>query len=163
MKYSNYLTVWLFPSLHTVPSINESSRCNTYKYFKSLLNPETYLNMDLSFQLRKALARFRCCSHKHNIELGRHHNINREDRICFYCLLTKDVIILEDEYHAFYMCPRFEEERNKFPFNWYTGNREREGFYFLLKTNNVVTLKKSSYFRFKNYENGRQSKHCRKS
>ena len=57
--------------------------------------PEKYLNMDLHFQLRKALARFRCSIHKLNVEFGRHHNINREDRICLYCLLTKDIILLK--------------------------------------------------------------------
>ena len=62
--------------------INESPRCDSYKEFKTLLNVERYLSMDMPFYLRKAFARFRSSSHKLSIEIGRHHNINRADRLC---------------------------------------------------------------------------------
>ena len=52
--------------------INESSRCDSYKEFKTLLNVERYLSMDMQFYLRKAFARFRTSSHKLSIEIGRH-------------------------------------------------------------------------------------------
>ena len=52
--------------------ISESSRCDTYKEFKLLLNDGKYLCIDIPFSLRKAFARFRCSSHTFNIELGRH-------------------------------------------------------------------------------------------
>ena len=44
--------------------ITVSSRCDTYKEFKALLNVEKYLCIDIPFFLRKAFARFRCSSHK---------------------------------------------------------------------------------------------------
>ena len=44
--------------------ISESFLCDTYKDFKSLLNVETYLCIDILFSLRKVFARFRCSSHK---------------------------------------------------------------------------------------------------
>ena len=43
--------------------ITESSRCDTYKEFKSLLNVEKYLCIDIPFSLRKTFIRFRCPSH----------------------------------------------------------------------------------------------------
>ena len=38
--------------------ISESFLCDTYKNFKSLLNVETYLCIDILFSLRKVFARF---------------------------------------------------------------------------------------------------------
>ena len=48
-------------------SVNSSSRCDFYKEFKSLLNTEKYLNMELNVSLRKSLAGFRCSSHTFKI------------------------------------------------------------------------------------------------
>ena len=81
--------------------INESSRCDSYKEFKSLLTVERYLNLDMPFYLRKAFARFRSSSHKLAIEIGRHHNINRTDRICTFCFNQSNDLHLEDEFHVF--------------------------------------------------------------
>ena len=53
-------------------NINSSTRCEMYKNIKSLLAPEKYLTVDMSFYLRKSLARFRCSSHELRIETGRH-------------------------------------------------------------------------------------------
>ena len=39
--------------------INESPRCDSHKEFKSLLNVERYLTLDMPFYLHKAFARFR--------------------------------------------------------------------------------------------------------
>ena len=81
--------------------ISESSRCDTYKEFKSLLNVEKYLCIDIPFSLRKALARFRCSSHKCNIELGRHRGIDRADRVCLYCFNNHNFLVVEGEYYVF--------------------------------------------------------------
>ena len=78
--------------------ISESSRCDTYKNFKSLLNVEKYLCIDIPFSLRKAFARFRCSSHKFNIELCRHRGIDRADRVCLYCINNHNFLVVEDEY-----------------------------------------------------------------
>ena len=40
-------------------SIDNSSRCDHYKHFKSLLNVEKYISLDMPFHLRKAMARCR--------------------------------------------------------------------------------------------------------
>ena len=52
--------------------INQSSTAEHYKHFKSLLEVEKYLTLDLCFKLRQALAKFRCSSHSLTIEKGRH-------------------------------------------------------------------------------------------
>jgi len=46
-----------------------------------MLNPEKYLNIDVSYTLRKQFAKFRCSSFKLNVALGRHIGTNREDRL----------------------------------------------------------------------------------
>ena len=77
------------------------SRYSTYVNFKTLLNPEKYLSIAIPFNLRKSLACFRCSSHKLNIEIGRHYGIDKEDRICLYCFINEDNLIIEDEYHVY--------------------------------------------------------------
>ena len=89
--------------------IDSSSRYDTYKCYKTLLSPEKYLSVDINFVMRRAMARFRCSNHTLNIEQGRYYNINKEDRVCLYCLAFQDNLILENEYHAFFECPQFEE------------------------------------------------------
>ena len=79
-------------------AINESSRCFHYKHFKSLLNPEKYLTLDLPHRNRMTLARFRCCNHKSRIETGRHSNIPRDDIICTYCLQKIHFRVVECEF-----------------------------------------------------------------
>ena len=48
----------------------------------------------------KKIARFRCSSHKFNIELGRHRVIDRMDRVCLYCFNKYNFLVVEDEYHV---------------------------------------------------------------
>ena len=50
--------------------------------------------------MRKSLARFRCSSHKFDIETGRYLGIPREDRICRYYFDNFDIRIVEDELHV---------------------------------------------------------------
>ena len=61
-------------------AINDSSKATHCKYFKSNLDVEKYLFVDLNFICRKTLANFWCSSHNLLIERGRHLNIEREYR-----------------------------------------------------------------------------------
>ena len=125
-------------SIQTLQSnINTSSRCHFYKNIYSVFNPEKYLTIEIAPTLKRYFAHFRCSSHEFNIELGRHYNINRENKICHYCLHTQDILILEDEYHAFIQCP----QRQSLLFTWYPGSLDRRGFHSLLKTQNIAKLK----------------------
>ena len=61
--------------------IYESNKCMNCRIFKKSLNLEGYL-IDLSFQQRRLMTRFRCRNHKLPIELGCRLGINRNLRIC---------------------------------------------------------------------------------
>ena len=91
--------------------VNNSSRWQFYKDFKSLITPEKYLNMNIKFVIRKSLARFRCCGHKLRIEVGRHNNIPQEERNCIYCLEHHQIRIIENEEHIFFRCPKYNDLR----------------------------------------------------
>ena len=92
-------------------SINNSPKADHYKYFKSQLDVEKYLFVDLSFVCRKTLANFRCSSHNLQIEKGRHMNVEREYRFCPFCL-ERNVYIVEDIFHFFMICPLYHDLRN---------------------------------------------------
>ena len=65
----------------------------------------------MSPYLRKAFSKFRCSSYKLNIELGRHLNIEGENRICNCCLTHEDNLTVENEYHEYFQCDQWLEER----------------------------------------------------
>jgi hypothetical protein len=126
--------------------ISNSTRCDFYRNFKSLLNVERYINSDIKPYYKRALARFRCSSHKLNIEIGRHFNVDRNDRVCLYCFLNKDILIVEDEYHAFFICEKFGDIRHIYLYNWYKARPNLDNFYNLFKCNDEITLKNLAFF-----------------
>ena len=126
--------------------INESSRCDSYKEFKTLLNVERYLSLDIPFYLRKAFARFRTSSHKQSIEIGPHHNINRADRVCTFCLNQSNTIIVEDEFHAFFICPKYIVQPENYLAPWYRQGDSRPEFIRLMQDTKPDTIKKLCLF-----------------
>ena len=78
----------------------------------------------MPFYLRKAFARFRCSSHKFAIETGRNRDIGRLDRICLYCFNHWDRLVVEDEYHVFFICAKYNNVREEYLYSWYqSGDR----------------------------------------
>jgi hypothetical protein len=71
--------------------LNSASRCYHYKQFKSLLDIESYLTLELPFKFKKALTKFRCSNHSFMIETGRHNNIPLHERFCQFCLYLLNV------------------------------------------------------------------------
>ena len=122
--------------------INESPRCDSYKEFKSLLNVERYLTLDMPFYLRKAFARFRSSSHKLAIEIGRHHGINRTDRICTFCFNQFNNVHVEDEFHVFFICSKFNSVRENFLFPWYSRGDSKAEFFSLMKVSTPDIVRK---------------------
>ena len=94
-------------------NLSSSSRCDTYCTFKSRLNIEKYLSIDIHFYFRKYFARARCSGHKLKIELGRRNGLERKDRICSFCFLNVNLHIIEYEYHAFFICPKYVKKKEK--------------------------------------------------
>ena len=125
--------------------IQNSSRCDLYKNIKSLLDPEKYLSIDIPFHLRKAYSRFRCSSHKLHIETGRHLGVDREFRTCLFCFTNSDILEIEDEYHVFFICSRFNELRQTLLFSWYSGNTNIADFYNILKSQRTNTIRKVAH------------------
>ena len=82
--------------------LNESPKALHYRYFKSMLTPELYLNTDLSYIQKKTLSNFRCSSHDLMVEKGRYLKIEREQRFCQLCKQL-NFNIIEDEYRFFRM------------------------------------------------------------
>ena len=84
-------------------SINTSSRYHHYKYFKSQLNVERYITLDMPYRFKKAFSKFRCFNNKLAIELGRHINIPVEQRTCNYCLTVKTLQSLTASFMHFFI------------------------------------------------------------
>lgn len=133
--------------------VNESSRCHHYKYFKSLLNPETYLTLDLPYKLRLSMARFRCASHNFQVELGRHTGIPYNDRLCMFCLSNYDLRIVQCEYHVFFQCRQFNAIRKDYLLNWYKGDQGIISFYFLMQSKKTEVVMKLAAYINKVFEN----------
>jgi len=72
--------------------INTSPKALCYKLFKSALNHELYLSIALPY---------------------RHLRIDRENRVCSYCL-QRHVFVIENEIHFLIDCPLYESIRNAY-------------------------------------------------
>ena len=120
-------------------SINKSPKAAHYKYFKSQLDTEKYLFIDLSFACRKALANFRCSSHSLQIEKGRHANVEREYRFCPFCL-ERNVYTVENELHFFMLCPLYNDLRKLYFKPAWNTNICPQMFYSIMKTTDTQCL-----------------------
>jgi hypothetical protein len=68
-----------------VSEIQNMPKLRTYSLFKETKDQELYLSLCIPRRLRIVLARFRTGCHSLEIEVGRHNNLNTEDRLCKYC------------------------------------------------------------------------------
>ena len=116
--------------------LENNSKLSYYKDFKSLLNFEIYLSVDMYWTHRAALARFRCGSHKLSIERLRYTNCERNQRLCKYCQ-TLNIQCIEDEYHFLLICPLYSELRNK-----YLGRYFRNDYPSIDKFNRILNCTK---------------------
>ena len=66
-----------------------------------------YLTM-LPWSFASTICKFRTSNHLLPIEVGRHRNIPRVERLCALC----DDALIGDEYHYIMECKHFSEERN---------------------------------------------------
>ena len=127
-------------------TVNDSSRCYHYKHFKTLLNTERYLSIDLPVKIRRSLARFRASSHQFHIETGRYVHTPLQERICQFCFVSNNISTIECEFHVFFHCSKFINIRNKYLFNWYSAGRNLENFYSLLNSTENTKIQKIALF-----------------
>ena len=115
--------------------IDSSPKTLHYKHFKTMLNPERYLSMNMSYKHKKVLANFRTSGHSLEIEKGRHVGVERELRFCKYCL-NRNACIVEDEFHFLLICPLYSNVRDVY-LNHLISNRAITDhlFYSLLSSN----------------------------
>ena len=126
-------------------NINASSKSEHYKCFKTLLNTERYLLIDLPYLLKRRLANFRCSGHNLMIEKGRHLNIDREFRYCPYCL-RNNINCIEDEYHMFLVCPLYSDLRQEcFKASWLNRAISLPVFYTLMSDSNSSSILNKKY------------------
>ena len=90
--------------------VEEMSKLNTYRMFKTSRDVETYLSLSIPRRLRVALARFRISNHNLEVELGRHYNMAYEDRLCKLCGLENKVFV-ENEFHVVFECASYTDIR----------------------------------------------------
>ena len=87
-----------------------TSKLFLYNMYKENFEREPYLMLAIPRRLRRAIAKFRTCSHDLEIEIGRRYGIQREDRLCKACGET-NVRCIEDEFHVLVKCPRYSQVR----------------------------------------------------
>ena len=90
--------------------IERSSKCHLYKHITTTFCIQNYLTKCLPVNLRKAITKMRCSSHKLMIEKGRYLNLERNQRVCSMCNLND----IEDEFHFILRCPAYYDLRKKY-------------------------------------------------
>ena len=88
-----------------------NSESSMITYYCNIISPvkSCIYNYFLHDYFRFIITRWRLPNHKLNIEVGKYTKplTPRNERLCDYCEL------LEDEYHAIFVCPKFAAIRNK--------------------------------------------------
>ena len=96
-------------------AINYSPRLKTYCLFKHSFVFEPYLDKIQDKKYRIALTKFRTSSHDLFIEIGRHSNIPRPNRLCVQCSSN----MIENEYHHLIICSKYKDLRQKYLKKYY--------------------------------------------
>jgi hypothetical protein len=87
-----YMQEW-----HSVVNTYMYRKLDFYCTFKSIFEPERYLNIENCKSYRIALCRLRLSNHDLEKECGGYRNISRNDRSCKFCLKSKGIPCIEDE------------------------------------------------------------------
>jgi hypothetical protein len=88
---------------------SDMSKLTLYNMYKTEFRREIYLDLDIPRRLRRFLAKFRTSCHNLEIEIGRRHNIPKEERFCSLCGLENHKV--EDEYHFLLECNAYANVR----------------------------------------------------
>ena len=86
-----------------------------YKHLVNEFKLQNYLRKPLDVRSLKEITNIRICTHKLNLEFGRHRNVERSERKCKLCNLNE----IEDEYHFILQCPLYNDIRMKFIKTYY--------------------------------------------
>ena len=108
--------------------------------------------VDIKLYYKRSLSRFRCSNHKFNVELGRHFNIERDNPICVYCYRQKDALVIEDEFHAFFVCEKCKIIRDLYLNTWFNALPSLQNLYCLLQNENPLVIKNIAIYVSKLFE-----------
>ena len=64
----------------------------------------------------------------------------------FIVFLHRNDLILEDEYHAFFICDKFKEIREIYLYSWFTGQPSRENLHSIFLNQNTLTIKRLALY-----------------
>ena len=118
---------WLGQVLH-------SAKCYNYRLYKEVFGFESYL-IQLPWQLRHFLCKFRTTNHKLAVEQGRYANVVRHQRFCNICNERK----LGDEYHFIMECVSLDDIRRTYLPRYIVRHRNTLAFTRLMTTSSVRT------------------------
>ena len=120
-------------------NIKATTKLEHYAIFKSTLTDESYLHLNVSWKLRRSLAKFRVGCHMLQIEKGRHYGIKRDERFCTLCL-KRNVSLLEDEFHTLFICESYSDIRNLYIPYELSNQKTLSAYYLLMKSTDSVVM-----------------------
>ena len=118
--------------------IQDMPKLRLYSKFK-MTREELYLSLSLPRRLSPNLAHYRTSSHCLEIEVGRHHNVAPEDRLCKLCG-EGNIVAVEGVYHVLFHCPTYEFLRTVYIGNKDIGLPNEYNFIKYLQTEDQETL-----------------------
>ena len=117
--------------------VNNSSKCSTYKMYKTDLEFENYFYI-LPYPKYISFCKFRTCNHKLPVEIGRHRGLPRHERLCTLCNERK----LGDEFHFALECSALKNIRSRYIDIAYTNRPNALKFGQLFSSNDRSVLLK---------------------
>ena len=122
-------------------SVTGNVHCHFYRMLKDQIGLR-WCHPLLSFKDRTSLVRFRCRNHLLPVTRNRFYNVNRSDLMCTYCADN----VLGDEFHYFFTCPIFRENRMKFLGKQIFQNPSVITLRSFFNSNNINLLRKVARF-----------------
>ena len=126
-------------------NVVSNNRLQLYSACKGLLEPEKYLYCVTPRRYMCVVARLRSSNHPLLIEKGRHLCIERNERLCKYCL-SQGLNSIETEFHFVMQCNMFKELREKYISKRYWEYPNMDSFIRLLQSDNVTVLNELGHF-----------------
>ena len=120
--------------------VAQQRRLIMYRQFKRVFEPEAYLRFDMPMYLRKRVSRFRISNHNLKIELGRHRNIQQENRVCKICE-DEHIHVIENEIHFVLDCDSYSQLRRKYIDERFHGQPLQTNFINLFSSRNEETIR----------------------
>ena len=116
--------------------LDMSPKCQFYKYMYNLHCLQFYLDRPINYVYKPYICKYRICAHNLNIEVGRYHNIDRNQRYCTMC----NTYTVEDEYHFILECKKYDNLRKKYIKGYYWRNPSAYKLIQLLSVENIKEL-----------------------